>query len=72
LNVSEIRALGSDEIKKRIEESYQELFNLRLRAATRQLASNREIPKVKKTISRMHSVMRERELGIANHGELNG
>ena len=64
MKISEIRDLSSDEIKKRLEDSYQELFNLRLRAATRQLASNREIPKVKKKIARMKSVIRERELGI--------
>lgn len=64
MKISEIRDLSSDEIKKRLEDSYQELFNLKLRAATRQLASNREIPKVKKRIARMKSVIRERELGI--------
>lgn len=64
MKITEIRALSSEEIKKKLEESYQELFNLRVRAATRQLASNRDIPKLKKTIARMQTVLRERELGI--------
>jgi len=68
LKISEIRVLSSDEIKKKIEDSHQELFNLRLRAATRQLASNREIPKVKKAIARMKTVIRERDLGINKSG----
>lgn len=68
MKIAEIRVLSSDEIKKKMEDSYQELFNLRLRAATRQLASNREIPKVRKAIARMKSVIRERELGIGKAG----
>lgn len=63
MKINEIRALGKEELVKKLEESHQELFNLRLRAATRQLANNREIPKVKKTISRMMTVIKEREMG---------
>jgi large subunit ribosomal protein L29 len=52
------------ELKKRLEESYQELFNVRFRIATRQLANHRELPRLKKTIARMKTVLRERELGL--------
>jgi large subunit ribosomal protein L29 len=70
LKISEIRALGDAELKKRLEEAHQELFNLRFRASTRQLPNHREIPKVKKRISRMKTVIRERELGIGSvHGK---
>ncbi len=70
MKLDEIRALGDVELKKRLEEAHQELFNLRFRASTRQLANHREIPKVKKRIARMKTVIRERELGIGSaHGK---
>lgn len=70
MKLSEIRVLGDEELKKRLEEAHQELFNLRFRAATRQLANHREIPKVKKKIARIKTVIRERGLGIGSaHGK---
>ena len=64
MKIEEIRALGDTELSKRMEEAHKELFNLRFRASTRQLANHREIPRVKKTIAKMETVLRERELGI--------
>ena len=64
MKVNEIRALSSEELVKRLEEAHQELFNLRFRLATRQLVNYREIPKVKKKIARLKTIIRERELGI--------
>ena len=64
MKVEEIRALSTEELKKQLEEAHQELFNLRLRLATRQLVNHREIPRVKKKIARLKTIMRGRELGI--------
>ncbi|HEX76482.1 MAG TPA: 50S ribosomal protein L29 [Dehalococcoidia bacterium] len=64
MKIDEIRALNDEELSKRLEEAHQELFNLRFRLATRQLANHREIPKVKKRIARMKTLIRERELDI--------
>ena len=64
MKIEEIRTLGDAELSKRIEEAHKELFNLRFRASTRQLANHREIPRVKKIIARLETVLRERELGI--------
>lgn len=64
MRVDEIRALGSEELVKRLEEAHQELFNLRFRLATRQLVNHREIPKTKRKIARIETVLREMELGI--------
>ena len=70
MKLSEIRVFGDEELKKRLDEAHQELFNLRFRAATRQLANHREIPKVKKNIAQIKTVIRERELGIGTaHGK---
>lgn len=62
MKIDEVRALGNEELWKKLEEAHQELFNLRFRLATRQLANHREVPKVKKKIARIKTILREREL----------
>ena len=64
MKVEEIRALGNDELLKQLEEAHQELFNLRFRLTTRQLVNYREIPRVKKKIAQLKTIIRERELDI--------
>jgi len=64
LKLDELRALGDAELLKRLGESRQELINIRIRLSTRQLANHRELPKVKKRIARMETIIKERELGI--------
>ena len=62
MKASEIRALGTEEINKQLLAFYKELFELSLKAHTRQLANHREIPRVKKQIAAMKTILREREL----------
>jgi len=62
LKVEEIRALSPQELEKQLEAAHRDLFDLRFRLATRQLVNHREIPRVKKKIARLKTVMREREL----------
>ncbi len=64
MKIDEVRSLADAELLKRLGEARQELFNLQIRLATRQLANHRELPKVKKKISRMETIIKERELGI--------
>jgi large subunit ribosomal protein L29 len=61
LKVTEIRALKTDELKKKLDDSYRELFNLRFRLATKQLSNYHEVRNVKKKIAKIKTVMRERE-----------
>ena len=63
MRADKIRALSTQELTKQLDDAYQELFNLRFRHATRQLANYSEIPKVRKKIAVMKTIMRERELG---------
>lgn len=60
--MGEIRALTSEELKKQLDESYRELFNLRFRLATKQLTNYNEIRNVRKRIARIKTILREREL----------
>ena len=64
MKVDEIRAFGDEELRANLEQAHEELFNLRFRLATRQLVNHCEIPKVKKKIARLETILRERELGI--------
>ena len=64
MKVEEIRDLTSEELAKQLEAAHQELFNLRFRLATKQLVNHREIPRVKKKIARLKTIIRERELSI--------
>ena len=62
MKVAEIRALGTEEVVKQLEAAHRELFDLRFRLTTKQLVNHREVRRVKKSISRLKTVMREREL----------
>ena len=64
MKVQEIRALSPEELVKQLEAAHEELFNLRLRLATKQLVNHREIPRVKKKIARLKTIIRETELNI--------
>lgn len=62
MKITEIKVAGTEELKKKLDESFTELFNLRFRLATKQLVNHREIPKVKRRISRIKTILKEREL----------
>jgi large subunit ribosomal protein L29 len=64
LKLKEFRDLSTDDLKKQLEETHQELFNLRFRLATKQLVNHREVRWVKRKIARLETLLRERELGI--------
>jgi len=64
LRLKEFRELSADELTKHLEETHQELFNLRFRLATKQLVNHRELRRVKKKIARLKTIIKERELGI--------
>jgi len=62
--LKELRALSVEELKKQVEESRQELFNLRFRLSTKQLVNHRELRRVKRNIARLNTLLSEKELGI--------
>ena len=59
----EIREKSNTELLQEIETLKEELFNLRFQQATGQLENTARMKTVKKTIARIKTVMRERELG---------
>ena len=62
MKVSEIRAMTSEQLTKELQTANRELFDLRLKASTKQLVNHREIPKARRKIAVIQTVMREREL----------
>lgn len=67
--IGELRSMTVDDLQKQLEESRQALFNLRFRLATKQLVNNRELPKTKKKIARILTLLREKELVVSHEAE---
>ncbi len=59
---AEIRKLSNEQLIKKIEESKEELFNLRLSQASGSLEKPSRIRELRKLVARMKTVMKEREL----------
>ena len=64
MRLKEFRDMNTDDLKKELEETHQELFNLRFRVSTKQLVNHRELRRVKRKIARLKTLLTERELGI--------
>ena len=65
VTTGELRELTDDELKDKLRESKEELFNLRFQMATGQLTNNHRLRIVRQEIARIYTVLRERELGLA-------
>jgi large subunit ribosomal protein L29 len=62
MNAPEIRDMTDDEIRDRIEQLQEERFRLRFRSATQQLENPMLLRTIRRDISRLKTVQREREL----------
>lgn len=61
MKVNEIRNLTTEEINKKIEESKEELFNLRFEQASGNLEKPSRIRELRRTVARLKTVLTERE-----------
>ena len=61
----EIRSMSDDEIKTKIEEAYEELFNLRFQYAIGQAKDANRMTMLKRDIARMKTILNERRLAEA-------
>lgn len=57
-----LRELSLAELRERLKNSKEELFNLRFQMATGHLSDSSRIRLVKQEIARIHTVIREKEL----------
>lgn len=57
----ELRGLTEAELRTQLEDTRKELFLLRFRSATRQLANTAEIGKVRKKVARINTLLHQVE-----------
>jgi large subunit ribosomal protein L29 len=59
----DLRKLDAEQIKQKVLDAKQELFNLRFMLVTGSSTDNAQVRRVKRNIARMNTIARERELG---------
>ena len=62
MNIKEIKAMSASELSKTLKEKKEELFNLRFQHSINQLDNPMKIVETKKTIARILTALREKEL----------
>jgi len=62
MKMEEIRKLSTEDLDKKIKESKKELFELRLKQAVGNLEKPSQIKELRKSVARMKTIQREREL----------
>ena len=62
MSASEFKSMANAELATKLDESYQELFNLRFQKATGKLTNTARRGVVRKDIARIKTILREREL----------
>jgi large subunit ribosomal protein L29 len=64
MNARELRELSLEELSDKHKQFKEELFNLRFQHAIGQLGNTGRIGDVKRSIARVLTVMREKEIGL--------
>jgi len=62
MKANKIREMSSNELEQKLLELKGELFNLRFQMATGQLENPMKVKDVKKSIARVKTILREKEL----------
>ena len=66
---AELRNMDTEELETRLNDTRQELFNLRFQLVTGQLDNSARIGEVRRTVARMETILREREIEAAEAAE---
>ena len=70
MKIYELRELPDQELRTRLKEEQENLANLFFQKATSQLESPIKIRKVRRTIAKMNTILRERELQKAKEASV--
>lgn len=62
MQAQELVTLPTEELQKKLDDAYRELFNLRFQRAQNQLKDMNTVTRVRRDIARLKTVMRQREL----------
>lgn len=65
MTATELRSQNNAELARKLDDAYQELFNLRFQRATGKLANTARFQTVRRDIARIKTILRERELAGA-------
>ncbi len=65
MNLDEVSGISHDELFKELAEQQRGMMNLRFRKATLQLQDSSELKTTRRTIARIRTVLREREIAEA-------
>jgi large subunit ribosomal protein L29 len=65
MKTREIRGMPTDDIRRKMDETYEELFNLRFQFVMGQLEDHNRLSALRHDVARMKTILRERELAQA-------
>jgi large subunit ribosomal protein L29 len=65
----EIRGMATEEIRRKLDETQEELLNLRFQWSTRQLKDANRLTQVRRDVARLKTILRERELAQLWEGQ---
>lgn len=68
MKVQEIKDLNDKDLEKKLSDLKEELFNLRFQMTTGQLDNVMRLRDVKRSIARVKTVQRQREIKLAQEG----
>ncbi|MDO9085321.1 MAG: 50S ribosomal protein L29 [Anaerolineaceae bacterium] len=69
MKTADIRNMSDEEIRSRIDDTHQELMNLRFQVITGQLTDTSRFKRVRRQIAQLETILRQRELERAQEGE---
>jgi large subunit ribosomal protein L29 len=65
----ELEAMDAARLGRELEDTYRQLFTLRLQVATRQLQNVKEVGKTRRKIAKIKTLQRQRELVALGGGQ---
>ena len=69
MKADEIRALADEKIQAMIDETREELMNLRFQQSTGEIMDTSKITETRRLVARLETILREREREAAVEGE---
>ena len=69
MKLAEIRALSTDELKSRLNDTREELMKLRFQLATGGLTDHTRLSQTRRTIARLLTVIQERQAAEQGEGQ---
>jgi large subunit ribosomal protein L29 len=69
MDVREARGMTTEDLRRKMDETYEEFFNLRFQYVMGQLEDHNRLTALRRDIARMKTILRERELAAQMESE---